>query len=212
MRAATSTLPDIASDTSISATGRKRNVRCRAKADGRATTEVFTGRALPHYSGSVLASPFPDPLVISRKVGLWRASERPSATFSQAPPHCAGRLPERASRPRSRTVRPSAVNAASPRGLRALRSLSCLPPASFSAPRTRCSPASTGPITGNSNSSRPNRRSPIRSPAGRAAATRLSFPTQEAAIAYCEAQGFDYELIPAPQRKLKLQAYADNFR
>ncbi|MGR6328736.1 ETC complex I subunit [Sphingomonas sp. XXL09] len=41
---------------------------------------------------------------------------------------------------------------------------------------------------------------------------RLFFPTQEAAIAYCEAQGFDYELIPAPQRTLKLQAYADNFR
>ena len=41
---------------------------------------------------------------------------------------------------------------------------------------------------------------------------KLSFPTQEAAIAYCEAQGFDYELIPAPERTLKLQAYADNFR
>jgi len=41
---------------------------------------------------------------------------------------------------------------------------------------------------------------------------RLSFPTQEAAVAYCEAQGFDYELTPAPERKLKLQAYADNFR
>ncbi|AXJ95775.1 MULTISPECIES: ETC complex I subunit [unclassified Sphingomonas] len=41
---------------------------------------------------------------------------------------------------------------------------------------------------------------------------RLSFPTEAAAIAYCEAQGFDYEVIPAPQRKLKLQAYADNFR
>lgn len=41
---------------------------------------------------------------------------------------------------------------------------------------------------------------------------RLSFPSPEAAIAYCEAQGFDYELIPAPERTLKLQAYADNFR
>lgn len=41
---------------------------------------------------------------------------------------------------------------------------------------------------------------------------RLSFPSQEAAVAYCEAQGFDYDLIPAPERKLKLQAYADNFR
>jgi len=41
---------------------------------------------------------------------------------------------------------------------------------------------------------------------------RLNFPTQEAAIAYCEAQGFDYELVLAPKPKLKLQAYADNFR
>lgn len=41
---------------------------------------------------------------------------------------------------------------------------------------------------------------------------RLSFPTREAAVAYCEAQGFDYELILAPERTLKLQAYADNFR
>ncbi|USU06660.1 ETC complex I subunit [Sphingomonadaceae bacterium OTU29MARTA1] len=41
---------------------------------------------------------------------------------------------------------------------------------------------------------------------------KLSFPSQEAAVAYCEAQGFDYELIAAPERKLKLQAYADNFR
>jgi hypothetical protein len=41
---------------------------------------------------------------------------------------------------------------------------------------------------------------------------RLSFPTQEAAIAYCEAQGHDYAIVPAPERKLKLQAYADNFR
>ena len=35
---------------------------------------------------------------------------------------------------------------------------------------------------------------------------RLSFPSQEAAIAYCEAQGFDFELTPAPERTLKLQA------
>ena len=41
---------------------------------------------------------------------------------------------------------------------------------------------------------------------------RLLFPTAEAAVAYCEAQGFDYTLVPAPERKLKLQAYADNFR
>lgn len=41
---------------------------------------------------------------------------------------------------------------------------------------------------------------------------RLLFPTQEAAVAYCEAQGHDYTIVPAPERKLKLQAYADNFR
>jgi hypothetical protein len=41
---------------------------------------------------------------------------------------------------------------------------------------------------------------------------RLSFPTSEAAITYCEAQGLDYDLIPAPEKTLKLQAYADNFR
>ena len=37
---------------------------------------------------------------------------------------------------------------------------------------------------------------------------RLSFPSAEAAIAYCEAQGFDYELIPAPERKLKSLIHA----
>ena len=41
---------------------------------------------------------------------------------------------------------------------------------------------------------------------------RLGFPTREAAVAYCEAQGYDFVVVPAPERKLKLQAYADNFR
>ncbi|WP_374943826.1 ETC complex I subunit [Sphingomonas sp.] len=41
---------------------------------------------------------------------------------------------------------------------------------------------------------------------------RLGFATQEAAVAYCEAQGYDYAVVAAPERKLKLQAYADNFR
>ena len=41
---------------------------------------------------------------------------------------------------------------------------------------------------------------------------RLFFPSPEAAVAYCEAQGYDYTIVPAPERKLKLQAYADNFR
>lgn len=41
---------------------------------------------------------------------------------------------------------------------------------------------------------------------------RLSFPTAEAAKAYAEREGLAYHLLPAPQKKLKLQAYADNFR
>ena len=44
------------------------------------------------------------------------------------------------------------------------------------------------------------------------AQVRLGFPTQDAAIAYAEAQGIPYTVIAAPERKLKLQAYADNFR
>lgn len=41
---------------------------------------------------------------------------------------------------------------------------------------------------------------------------RLGFPTREAAIAYAEREGLPFTVIPAPERKLKLQAYADNFR
>ncbi len=41
---------------------------------------------------------------------------------------------------------------------------------------------------------------------------RLLFPTAEAAVAHCERQGWDYNLVPAPEKTLKLQAYADNFR
>lgn len=41
---------------------------------------------------------------------------------------------------------------------------------------------------------------------------RLGFPTQEAAVAYCERQGWDYSVVPSPTKTLKLQAYADNFR
>lgn len=40
----------------------------------------------------------------------------------------------------------------------------------------------------------------------------LSFPTQEAATAYAEKQGLAFTVTPAPERKLKLQTYADNFR
>ncbi|WP_188053025.1 MULTISPECIES: ETC complex I subunit [unclassified Sphingosinithalassobacter] len=41
---------------------------------------------------------------------------------------------------------------------------------------------------------------------------RLNFPTLEAAKAHAEREGIAYHVIPAPERKLKLQAYADNFR
>ena len=41
---------------------------------------------------------------------------------------------------------------------------------------------------------------------------RMVFASKEAAIAYCEKHGFDYHLVPAAPVRLKLQAYADNFR
>jgi hypothetical protein len=41
---------------------------------------------------------------------------------------------------------------------------------------------------------------------------RLAFGTKEAAIAYCERHGLDYHLVPAAPVRLKIQAYADNFR
>ena len=41
---------------------------------------------------------------------------------------------------------------------------------------------------------------------------RITFPTKEAAIAYCDKHGLQYHLIPAPPHRLKIQAYADNFR
>lgn len=41
---------------------------------------------------------------------------------------------------------------------------------------------------------------------------RMTFKTKDSAVAYCEKHGFDYHLVPAPPVRLKLQAYADNFR
>jgi hypothetical protein len=40
----------------------------------------------------------------------------------------------------------------------------------------------------------------------------LTFPSQEAALAYAARNGIDAHLIPPEQPTLKLQAYADNFR
>lgn len=41
---------------------------------------------------------------------------------------------------------------------------------------------------------------------------RLVFPDAAAAQAYADRHGIPARVIPAPQRVLKLQAYADNFR
>lgn len=41
---------------------------------------------------------------------------------------------------------------------------------------------------------------------------RLNFPTLDAAKAYAEKQGLTCTVTQAPERVLKLQAYADNFR
>ena len=41
---------------------------------------------------------------------------------------------------------------------------------------------------------------------------RLVFPTLEAALAYAAREGVDAHVVPAAVPKLKLQAYADNFR
>lgn len=44
------------------------------------------------------------------------------------------------------------------------------------------------------------------------AQVQLQFPTLDAARAYADRKGIAYHVVPAPQAKLKLQAYADNFR
>lgn len=41
---------------------------------------------------------------------------------------------------------------------------------------------------------------------------RMTFATKDAAVAYCEKQGLAHHIVPAPPVRLKLQAYADNFR
>jgi hypothetical protein len=41
---------------------------------------------------------------------------------------------------------------------------------------------------------------------------RLTFPTREAAIAYCDKRGLEHHVVAAPPVRLKIQAYADNFR
>lgn len=41
---------------------------------------------------------------------------------------------------------------------------------------------------------------------------RIAFPSKEEAIAYCDRHGLEYHLVPAAPVRLKIQAYADNFR
>jgi hypothetical protein len=41
---------------------------------------------------------------------------------------------------------------------------------------------------------------------------RLAFATKDDAIAYADRHGIAYHVVPATPVKLKLQAYADNFR
>ena len=41
---------------------------------------------------------------------------------------------------------------------------------------------------------------------------RMTFASKDAAIAYCEKRGLAYHVLAAAPVRLKLQAYADNFR
>ena len=41
---------------------------------------------------------------------------------------------------------------------------------------------------------------------------QLTFPSLEAAEAYADREGIDAHIVPPAETKLKLQAYADNFR
>ena len=64
-------------------------------------------------------------------------------------------------------------------------------------------------------SARPKRPDPLTGWSGGAhpqEQVKLSFPTLDAAKAYAEREGVDYHVVPAAPPKLKLQAYADNFR
>jgi hypothetical protein len=40
----------------------------------------------------------------------------------------------------------------------------------------------------------------------------LTFPTLDAATAYADKYGIEYHVVPAAERTLKLQTYADNFK
>ncbi len=64
-------------------------------------------------------------------------------------------------------------------------------------------------------SDRPPRADPLTGWSGGSEAqayVQMRFPTKEAAIDYCERQGFTFTVQEEPPRKLLLQSYADNFR
>jgi hypothetical protein len=41
---------------------------------------------------------------------------------------------------------------------------------------------------------------------------RITFNSSEEAIAFCNSRGIPYHLVPATPVRMKIQAYADNFR
>ncbi|MCL6729689.1 NADH dehydrogenase ubiquinone Fe-S protein 4 [Sphingomonas hankyongi] len=41
---------------------------------------------------------------------------------------------------------------------------------------------------------------------------RMTFATKEAAVAYCDKYGLEYHVVAASPVRMRLQAYADNFR
>lgn len=41
---------------------------------------------------------------------------------------------------------------------------------------------------------------------------RLKFASSDDAVAYAQKKGWPFTVVPAPERKLKLQAYSDNFK
>jgi len=41
---------------------------------------------------------------------------------------------------------------------------------------------------------------------------RMTFGSKEAAIAYCDKHNLEHHVVPAAPVRMKLQAYADNFR
>lgn len=61
----------------------------------------------------------------------------------------------------------------------------------------------------------PKRPDPLTGWAGGAdtqSQVRLTFDSLEAAEAYARREGVDAHVVPSPERRLKIQAYADNFR